>query len=441
MSVESPLQKNTLSKRSREAIALSLATTMLAACCMDSPDEPLKPERVAINLKNLEIAQDKGESIDASALTDFEAKVTTLSYVYKNGELIPSVNNPGNPEVDKLEHALDQNEAFIAAATKAGYLDSIDFVVDPSTTANLFPDGYMSYSAKDNYVERSTVTWGLSPEAELDTRYVEMMSRHEILHALLQGTEIADKEPGAVGLENETSIQRQTMNSLCADLRQAAFNEILTTESVKPIVADLDHLGENIPELIPQTRVIAESLENGTYVQLLPREGDILKKWPSNLPNCLGESPARTLVRMLTDEQIERLSSDLGEKSLSASMGEIDTTWAELTSQSFETDRPTIVSVLREGNYLQRLGASRANTSGHWFDNANEAGASLINLAISLPEDFKQQLEKIPVSERKKIYDFIVITAGVLSETYKDSPDLVRIMDDVAENFSNENLN
>jgi hypothetical protein len=283
----------------------------------------------------------------------------------------------------------------------------------------------------------SSIGYELPPEGKVDGSLIAVMVRHEALHALFQGTDMADKSDREVGFSESTPVPRAELEALCNSLRQKTV-DIRIAKSGQTIAKILER-GEYHPEVKPLVDVVAEAFRNGTYADLLPKEGDDMGLYPLNNPACFQDSPSRTVVRQFgEDERLRDLAfgnEGWRDGGFHDVMNAADEAWMEADSILDKDGNPqvTIMTVLRESLYLREKGLSQADVMGHPYDNANELGTSIINIAISFPDEFEANLEKLPEGEKALIKRALELSIDVLVNKYSGKPELVHVLSQLGE--------
>jgi len=406
-----------------------------------TPEKVVTVDDLAVPLtdKKLNIAETVDELGAGEEGTFGDHKLLTLTYSKDEAAFAPDKDFPAAQELSDALTGV--NEVLLEQAHRSGYLDVINVEVNGGTFGPDNDDGYMSYSSASEYSEQSGVTYTFQPEAKTNVGLAAVMTRHETLHALLQGTDMADKAPGEVGYDDSLAIDKAALGNLCTDLRERAIGAKVAATSAEIVQLVRQNEAAIPPELKPAVEAVTKSLENGSYTALLPQENADLSRsnFPSNNPSCLGESPTQTIVRLL---QLNAAHDEIAQKSNSFNslLASIDTVWVKADSPRNPdgTTKITLTAALREATYLQQAGMTKNDNMGHWWDNANELGASALTIALSFPREFDNTLGQLSAEERSLVQQAVVFAAQVLAGKHRDNKAIVAIMSGLTERYDND---
>lgn len=414
--------------------------------CLDNgaQGEPLTPSQADLNnsietapiLPNIPTAafEEEVESIDPftgekGSEVEFLESAPFLNIQTAGDETCYQEEVDGLSEGSKrgLLAAVAENKPLLDAAAKSGALKEIDFRLFDKSRGEYFPDyaqDYPAYVAKvvNEHGIEPQVLYGIDSRDKLPAIDVRTMLRHEVLHSLVNSVDISSFN------KIKDDARAQKFADACVAVREIALGQ--AQEHSDAVVKNLQAIAAEAPaDAQAIINGVTASLLDGTFYTLQPkrREYDATESNRlnyGNLPECKTVAPWHIAVRQMEAVGIDYEDINRNE-STSTLITDVLQDWDSIIRDQ------TVYSALREGTYM---GDERSKGMGHPYENWDETIVSVLNVAMTYPEQLKAKVEQMPEDHKVAVRSLLEESIEVFAAA---EPDLNEITDELKKVASN----
>lgn len=418
---------NTL-RQSKNIVSMALVAMLASGCLADDNEKPtLHTDRAKTtasadvvnpdDVKHDDINMRRVRKVIGLKAGDYLGKETELvTYTLRDGVLTSRTQADKVEEfLPDIEGPLVDNDAFLKAAEADGTLGGVRYTIDRRAGQG----GYMAYSPGID-TEHSLIEYRFPPNGSVSSEMMSVMIRHEAVHALVQGLDIAAKHEAEIRYDQSIAVDTEVYETNCNVLRDATINEVLHSHGDE-ILTNLAALERALPQYSDTIREMSASIEDGTYTTFLQAyETDIAANNKDSLPGCSSFAPDQLLFTLFDAKEVKRYMYT--GTAVAEHMSNIAMVWGQGLVDS------TSMDVLTESKYLGAEHIPGADRMGHPYDNANELVASLITVATSYPKEFRHNLSVSPDATRQAVLSLLELAVNDIVRTHPDSKDLETIL-------------
>jgi hypothetical protein len=337
---------------------------------------------------------------DANPLKMF-MPIATEQVDTKGGLVVTDQRPPGartsavsNQTYDSLlKSVMVPEAAYVRAAMDAGAISKVHFVYDADEGNQEAESSFFNYPTHEEVIVISR----RSPTKMQDLIATET---HETTHSVFGQTTLSEHSP-----EPDTSANAQILRSACLTIKATMFKQAAATlPSVIPYYQKAEAL---IPEQTVAINYIIKAVEGGKIADLQLSSND-----PDAQPNDIDECAVTDPLQMIGFVNTEVFHTE----SLSppASFDADQYAAVQELQQAFATDiRATqVLSVISEHEYQSNPRA------GHPEEDVDELAASLVDIAVNYPENFKEYLGYLDSKTRAAVVAcYNAVRASIVATT------------------------
>lgn len=333
------------------------------------------------------------------------------------------------PQVDNLLRAVVADTPFIQSALDKGELDEVDFRLvaekDLLEKYSATEPQYTQFNLSAGS-ERQVINYPIDPRKPIQVTDIRTMLRHEAIHAL---TSKADMSL----YNNVVDVARaKDFADACAALRSIAVDE--ASSAAKEVIVSLQAIaGEATPDQARIINKVIASVQNGSLDELQPVSSETRATQKNNMkygnvPECKAIGPWYVALNLMDEEEID--TSDIKKKMIDGPyIGNAIDGWNDLFRQQ------TIYRTMREATYLtpNTTQTEHDDLAGHPWDNWDEMITSLLNVSVTYPETFVQNVHKLPPNQIKAIKTLMHESSVVFEQLHPEMKDVNETLQHVYE--------
>jgi hypothetical protein len=351
------------------------------------------------------------------------ASASFLRIIKQNKSLcfIDSITGPQDEsEINSILTAVEADKEFITAAfnSKPAELKAIDFRVikkDTVAPANILDSPQFIGFDTTSGTTQPTVEYPFNPRTIIKVADLRTMLRHEVFHSLTSRSDMS------FGNELVNSTNANTFGMACSAVRKLAIND--ASKSAQTIKKDFEYLMRfATPKQKAVFSSVLQELENGTFASKQLNSGNSTSEQRllygyGNVPECKLVGPWYVSIRQM-DAMGITYENLFNNPRVSEKIDGLIDGWNNILRQG------SIYNSIREATYLYPDSNSNEKLEGHPWDNWDETIASTLNVALTYPEKFVENVHKLDFSQKTAIKQLFRVCSSTFSTLHPEMTEI-----------------
>ncbi|OGL32175.1 hypothetical protein A3E76_04215 [Candidatus Saccharibacteria bacterium RIFCSPHIGHO2_12_FULL_44_22] len=441
--------------RVAKSIIAGIAAISLSACTVEARPAPTTPE-TSVTAERIapigEVGKLSFEDIEDTPFSFDTAQASVTTYPDQFTQLInPNPNDPANPYKEdhaytasllevtyvngKLEYsdvtigqtlenapkqqlidAVAVNHELLESAFKNDSLDIINFrIVKDDPVPRNYSLAKPQYVAEDymnadggGVIYMAFDSYDIQTVADIAT-----MLRHETLHSLTATSDLyhSNNEAG-YSIDADTLYE---FSNACRSLRSLALNQVATNSA--EIVQQLESVAASVSwQYSAQIQAIIQSIQDGSIANIQPAFGNQIVTTTSAVQECVTLPPKNMLLYLMRSNGIDTESFyDSMPRQARDQLALTINSWGDaLRDQTF-------YRAIRESPYLEEPMIDELE--GHPWDGWEELIASMLNVALTFPDEFVQNYHNLTSGEQTVIKNILRLNATEFEQLHPELAD------------------